>query len=54
MRSFCCDVVEEKAMPHYETVVSFVVFNPLKPNGNYIFHLLQQSVTLYFVFMGFV
>jgi hypothetical protein len=32
------------------------VINPLKPNGNYIYiyHLLLQSVTLHFVFMGFV
>jgi hypothetical protein len=25
--------------------------NPLKPSGNYMYHLLQQSVTLHFVFM---
>jgi hypothetical protein len=29
-------------------------FNPLKLSGNYMYHLLQQSVTLHFVFMGFV
>jgi hypothetical protein len=29
-------------------------FNLLKPNGNYMSHLLQQSVTLHFVFMDFV
>jgi hypothetical protein len=27
---------------------------PLKTNGNDMYHLLQQSVTLYFVFMCFV
>jgi hypothetical protein len=29
-------------------------FNHLKPNGYYVSHLLQQSVALHFVFMGFV
>jgi hypothetical protein len=29
-------------------------FNHLKPSGNYIYHLLQQSATVYFVFMGFI
>jgi hypothetical protein len=33
--------------------INFVI-NPLKPNGNYMYHLLQQSVTLHFVFMGFI
>jgi D-alanyl-lipoteichoic acid acyltransferase DltB (MBOAT superfamily) len=28
-------------------------FNPLKHNGNYMPHLVQQSTTLHFVFMGF-
>jgi hypothetical protein len=27
--------------------------NPIMPNGNYMYHLLYQSVTLHFVFMGF-
>jgi hypothetical protein len=27
--------------------------NPLKPNGNYMYHLHFQSITLHFVFMGF-
>jgi hypothetical protein len=35
-------------------VVSCKIFNPLKPSGNYMFHLLRHSVTLHFVFMGFV
>jgi hypothetical protein len=30
------------------------LLNPLKPNGNFMSHLRQQSVTLHFVFMGFV
>jgi D-alanyl-lipoteichoic acid acyltransferase DltB (MBOAT superfamily) len=30
------------------------IVNPLKPNANYVYHLLQQSATLHFVFMGFV
>jgi hypothetical protein len=29
-------------------------FNPLKPSNNYMYHLLQQSITLHFVFMCFV
>jgi hypothetical protein len=29
-------------------------FNPLKPSGNYVCHLLYQSVMLHFVFVGFV
>jgi hypothetical protein len=29
-------------------------FKPSKPNGNYMSHLLQQSVALHFVFMGFI
>jgi hypothetical protein len=32
---------------------SISTFNTLKPNGNYMSHLLQQSVTLHFVFMDF-
>jgi hypothetical protein len=28
--------------------------NPLKTRGNYMNHLLYQSLTLHFVFMGFV
>jgi hypothetical protein len=34
-----------------ETSVGCV--NPLKPNGNYMYHPLQQSVTLYFVVVVF-
>jgi hypothetical protein len=29
-------------------------FNPLRPSGNYMSHLLWQSVMLHFVFIGFV
>jgi hypothetical protein len=29
-------------------------FNPLNTNGNCMSHLLQQSITFRFVFMGFV
>jgi hypothetical protein len=29
---------------------SLDMFDPLKSNGNYIYHLLQQSVILHFVF----
>jgi hypothetical protein len=29
-------------------------FNPLEPSGKYTYHLLQQSVTLHFVFTCFV
>jgi hypothetical protein len=25
------------------------MFNPLKPNGNYMSHLLQQSITFHFI-----
>jgi hypothetical protein len=28
--------------------------NHLKPNGNYMYHLFQQSINLHFVFTGFV
>jgi hypothetical protein len=31
-----------------------IILNPLKPSGNYMYHLLQQSVTLHFVCMCFV
>jgi hypothetical protein len=27
-------------------------FNPIKPSGNYMFQVSEQSVMLYFVFMG--
>jgi hypothetical protein len=27
---------------------------PLKPNSNYVLHLLSESVTMHSVFMGFV
>jgi hypothetical protein len=30
------------------------IFNPLKPSGDYMNHLLLQSVMLHFVFTGFV
>jgi hypothetical protein len=30
------------------------VLNPLKPSGNYMSHLLQQSLPFHFLFMGFV
>jgi hypothetical protein len=30
------------------------VFNPLRPSGNYMYHLLWQPVTQHFVFMCFV
>jgi hypothetical protein len=31
-----------------------LLLNPLKPNGKYMSHLIQQSVTLHFVFVGFI
>jgi hypothetical protein len=33
---------------------AIMCFNPLKPSGNYVYHLFYQTVTLHFVFMGFV
>jgi hypothetical protein len=30
------------------------LINPLKPRGNYMYHLLYHSVTLHFIFVGFV
>jgi hypothetical protein len=33
--------------------INLYSFNPLNPNGNYIYHLFQQSVALCFVFIGF-
>jgi hypothetical protein len=30
------------------------IFNPLKPSGVYMYHLLYESVTLHFVFVGLV
>jgi hypothetical protein len=35
-------------------LVVYTSFNPLKPGGEYTYHLLHQSVTLHFVFIGFV
>jgi hypothetical protein len=29
------------------------ILNPLRPSGNYMNHLLWQSVMLHFVFIGF-
>jgi hypothetical protein len=29
-------------------------FNPLKPSGNYVYQLLEQPVSLHFIFMGLV
>jgi hypothetical protein len=34
--------------------VLWLILNNLKLNGNYMYLLLQQSVTLHFVFIGFV
>jgi hypothetical protein len=31
-----------------------MIFNPLKPSGNYMYHLIYQPVTAQFVFMGLV
>jgi hypothetical protein len=33
---------------------SYMYLNPLKPSGKYMSHQLQQSLTLHFVFVGFV
>jgi hypothetical protein len=36
-------------VPQYHVVICFlqgIIFNPLQPSGNYMSHLLQQSVTL--------
>jgi hypothetical protein len=38
----------------YEVVRDCQKFNPLRPNGNYMNHLLWQSLMLNFVFTGFV
>jgi hypothetical protein len=35
-------------------VLNGKLINPLKPNGKYMYQLLLQSVTLHFIFMGFV
>jgi D-alanyl-lipoteichoic acid acyltransferase DltB (MBOAT superfamily) len=34
-------------------IISLNNINPLRSSGNYMNHLLWQSVTLYFVFIGF-
>jgi hypothetical protein len=53
----------EEVMYYHRTLSSSVntyipnripIFNTLKPSGNYIHHFSYQSVTLYFVFMGYV
>jgi hypothetical protein len=31
-----------------------MLFNPSKPSGKYMYHLVQQLETLHFVFTGFV
>jgi hypothetical protein len=31
-----------------------ILFNPLRTSGNYMNHMLWQSVMLYFIFIGFV
>jgi D-alanyl-lipoteichoic acid acyltransferase DltB (MBOAT superfamily) len=36
------------------TNLSDRLINPLRPSGNYMNHLLWQSVVLHFVFTGFV
>jgi hypothetical protein len=41
-------------IPKYKKEKKSHVFNPLKPSGNYMPHLLRQSVILHFVFMCFV
>jgi hypothetical protein len=35
-------------------MLQFTLFNPLKPGGNYMYHLVFQSVVLHFVFMSLV
>jgi hypothetical protein len=32
--------------------VQIIAISPLKPSGNYMYHLIYRSVTVYFVFMG--
>jgi len=34
-------------------LVRLIFFIPLRPSGNYMNHLLWQSVKLHFVFIGF-
>jgi hypothetical protein len=36
------------------TIPKWRTFNFLKPRGNYMCHLLYQSLVLYFVFVGFI
>jgi hypothetical protein len=38
----------------YTYSIKTIHIKSLKPNGNYMSHLLQQSETFHFVFMGFV
>jgi hypothetical protein len=46
-RSYACNFILQLISLRYP-------LDPLKPSGNYMSHLLQQSVTLLFVFMCFV
>jgi hypothetical protein len=34
--------------------MNYTSINPLKLSGNYMYHLIYQSVTVHSVFMGFV
>jgi hypothetical protein len=34
--------------------IALVFIHTLKPNGNCMYHLLQQPITLHFVFLGFM
>jgi D-alanyl-lipoteichoic acid acyltransferase DltB (MBOAT superfamily) len=54
MKYVCFETKSRKKYSNVGYLSMTFVFNSLKTSGNYMYHLLYQSVTLHFVFMGFV
>jgi hypothetical protein len=52
--SYLLTFLYDPVLELFNCLWSIRVLNPLKPNGNYTYQLLQQSETLHFVFMGFI
>jgi hypothetical protein len=47
-------MISRKSVDVCSQYLDYLQFNPLKPTGNYVYHLLYQSVTVHFVFMDLV
>jgi hypothetical protein len=47
-------ITEKESVPRASALIWGTTFNPLNPRDKYMYHPLYQSVTLHFVFVGYV